>query len=179
MCTYYGGYGKDWYENTIDTRLLIHRYNKTAPHQLKERFLLLKKLLNEVSENCIIEPPFYLDEGVHLKIGKGFYAAPGFTVLDSALITIGNHVTIGPKVTLTAAGHPVHPLARTSSDNSVNFLTGPIVIEDDVIIESNTIVLPNVRIGQGSVIGAGSVVNKDVPPMCYAKGVPCRVIRQF
>lgn len=28
-------------------------------------------------------------------------------------------------------------------------------------------------------IGAGSVVTKDIPPMCFAAGVPCRVIREI
>ena len=28
-------------------------------------------------------------------------------------------------------------------------------------------------------IGARSVVTKDIPPMCFAAGVPCRVIREI
>ena len=36
-----------------------------------------------------------------------------------------------------------------------------------------------VTVGKGSVIGAGSVVTKDIPPMSFAAGVPCRVIREI
>lgn len=38
----------------------------------------------------------------------------------------------------------------------------------------NFIVSGNVTIGRGSFIGAGSLVNKDVPPMTLAYGVPAR-----
>lgn len=31
--------------------------------------------------------------------------------------------------------------------------------------------------GEGCVIGAGSVVTRDIPPMRFAAGVPCRVVR--
>lgn len=36
-----------------------------------------------------------------------------------------------------------------------------------------------VTIGKGSVIGAGSVVTRNVPPMSFAAGVPCKVIREI
>lgn len=38
-------------------------------------------------------------------------------------------------------------------------------------------VCPGVTIGDGCVIGAGSVVTRDIPPMRFAAGVPCRVVR--
>ena len=40
-------------------------------------------------------------------------------------------------------------------------------------------ICPGVTVGRGAVIGAGSVVTKDIPPMCFAAGVPCRVIREI
>ena len=46
-------------------------------------------------------------------------------------------------------------------------------------IGSNAVICPGVTVGRGAVIGAGSVVTKDVPPMCFAAGVPCRVIREI
>ena len=41
------------------------------------------------------------------------------------------------------------------------------------------VVCPGVNIGAGCVIGAGSVVTRDVPPMSFAAGNPCRVIREI
>ena len=36
-----------------------------------------------------------------------------------------------------------------------------------------------VTIGDGCVIGAGSVVTRDIPPLSFAAGNPCRVIREI
>ncbi|MBR7045543.1 MAG: hypothetical protein IKI23_07785 [Lachnospiraceae bacterium] len=41
------------------------------------------------------------------------------------------------------------------------------------------IVCPGVTIGDGCVIGAGSVVTRDIPPLSFAAGNPCRVIREI
>ena len=41
------------------------------------------------------------------------------------------------------------------------------------------VVVPGVHIGNDVVIGAGSVVTRDVPPMCFAAGSPCKVIRNI
>ena len=41
----------------------------------------------------------------------------------------------------------------------------------------NVVVCPGVTIGDNCVIGAGSVVTRDIPPMSFAAGVPCKVIR--
>ena len=52
-------------------------------------------------------------------------------------------------------------------------------MEDFVWIGSNVVISAGVTVGKGSVIGAGSVVTKDIPPMSFAAGVPCRVIREI
>lgn len=54
-------------------------------------------------------------------------------------------------------------------------------IGDGTYINSNLTLVDDyqINIGKGSVIGAGSVVTKDIPPMCFAAGVPCKVIREI
>ena len=54
-----------------------------------------------------------------------------------------------------------------------------VVIEDHVWIGSNVVICAGVTVGKGSVIGAGSVVTRDIPPMSFAAGVPCKVIREI
>ena len=84
---------------------------------------------------------------------------------DLGGITIGDRVLIGPRVTLSTAGHPVE------LDERYDFLThAPILIEDDVWIGAAATVTPGVTIGRGSVIGAGAVVAKDVPAMSVVTG---------
>ena len=52
----------------------------------------------------------------------------------------------------------------------------PIHIGNDCWFGANVVVCPGVTIGDGCVIGAGSVVTRDIPPMSFAAGSPCRVI---
>jgi len=53
----------------------------------------------------------------------------------------------------------------------------PVHIGSDCWLGANVVVCPGVTIGEGCVIGAGSVVTRDIPPMSFAAGNPCRVIR--
>lgn len=54
-----------------------------------------------------------------------------------------------------------------------------VTIGDNVWIGSNVVICAGVTIGMGSVIGAGSVVTRSIPPMSFAAGVPCKVIREI
>ena len=53
----------------------------------------------------------------------------------------------------------------------------PVRIGNDCWFRANVVVCPGVTIGDGCVIGAGSVVTRDIPPLSFAAGNPCRVIR--
>ncbi len=85
------------------------------------------------------------------------------------LISIGDRVTIAPKVTF---------IAHDASTKRILGYTriGRITVEDDVFIGINTTVLLGVKIGKGAIIGAGSVVTHDVPSGMVACGNPARVI---
>lgn len=112
-----------------------------------------------------ILPPFFCDYGRGTTFGERVFVNQDCSFSDLGGITIGDRVLIGPRVTLTTAGHPVHP------DERFDFLThAPIVIEDDVWIGAAATITPGVTIGRGSVVGAGAVVATDVPPMCLVTG---------
>jgi acetyltransferase-like isoleucine patch superfamily enzyme len=140
---------------------LSARLNALPFDDLQERAALLAQIFGQqVPASLSILPPFYCDYGLGASFGERVFINQGCFFLDYGGITVGDRVLIGPRVTLTTAGHPVQP------DERYDFIThAPIVIEDDVWIGAAATVTPGVTIGRGSVVGAGAVVAKDVPPM--------------
>jgi acetyltransferase-like isoleucine patch superfamily enzyme len=113
-----------------------------------------------VPDSLSILPPFYCDYGLGASFGERVFINQGCFFLDFGGIAIGDRVLIGPRVTLSTAGHPV------DVDERYEFIThAPIVIEDDVWIGAAATITTGVTIGRGSVVGAGAVVAKDVPPL--------------
>ena len=140
---------------------LTSRLNALPFDDLDARRMILGEIFgNPVPESLSILPPFYCDYGLGATFGERVFINQGCFFLDLGGITIGNRVLIGPRVTLSTAGHPVE------LDERYDFIThAPIVIGDDVWIGAGATVTPGVTIGNGSVIGAGTVVAKDVPPL--------------
>ncbi|ERL65844.1 sugar O-acetyltransferase [Schleiferilactobacillus shenzhenensis] len=152
---------------------LVWAFNQVPPDQLDKRRAILKELFAQVGEHYYIEPPFYVDYGSHTTIGEDFYANTGCVFLDTAPITIGNHVYMAPSISLYTAGHPIDAAIR----NEDLEYGKPITIGDDVWIGGGTIINPGVTIGSDVVIGSGSVVTKDIPDHVVAAGNPARVLR--
>ena len=127
------------------------------------------------SEGAFINPPFFCDYGTHIKVGKNFFANYNCTIIDVAVVTIGDNCQMAPNVAIYTAGHPVYPTTRNSAYEYGKAVT----IGDNVWIGGNTVILPGVHIGNNTVIGAGSVVTKDIPDWCIAVGNPCRVQKKI
>jgi acetyltransferase-like isoleucine patch superfamily enzyme len=140
---------------------LSARLNALPFDDLEERAAVLAQIFaQQIPDSLSILPPFYCDYGLGASFGERVFLNQGCFFLDYGGITVGDRVLIGPRVTLTTAGHPVQP------DERYDFIThAPIVIEDDVWIGAAATITPGVTIGRGSVVGAGAVVAKDVPPM--------------
>jgi len=95
-------------------------------------------------------------------------------LLDArAGIAIGDDVIIASDTHIIAGGHdfnhPDFPPAPNPPD--------PIVIGDHVWIGSRVMILPSL-LGRGAVVAAHAVVNKEIPELAIAGGVPARVIGQ-
>jgi maltose O-acetyltransferase len=112
-------------------------------------------------------------------IGNEVYIADDLIIVEELAergnITIGNRVSIAPRVTLVTSSHPNHSRIRDFAP----LRQGPIVIEDDAWLGAGCIILPGVRVGQGAVVGANSVVSEDVPALHVVAGQPARTIRQL
>ena len=112
-------------------------------------------------------------------IGRDVYIADDLLIVeelaDRGNLTIGDRVSIAPRVTLVTSSHP--NLSRIREFAPVS--QGPIVIEDDAWLGAGCVVLPGVRIGRGAVVGANSVVSQDVPPLHVVAGQPARTVREL
>jgi acetyltransferase-like isoleucine patch superfamily enzyme len=112
-------------------------------------------------------------------IGKDVYIADDLIIVeelaDRGNLTIGDRVSIAPRVTLVTSSHPNHSRTRAFAPVS----QGPIVIEDDAWLGAGCVILPGVRIGRGAVVGANSVVAADVPPLHVVAGQPARMVREL
>jgi acetyltransferase-like isoleucine patch superfamily enzyme len=145
---------------------LTARLNGVPFDDLGVRKSLLSEIFGKpIPDSLSILPPFYCDYGLGAAFGEWVFINQGCFFLDFGGITIGHRVMIGPRVTLSTAGHPVE------LDERYDFIThAPIVIEDDVWIGAAATIAPGVTVGRGSVVGAGAVVAKDVPPMSVVTG---------
>lgn len=106
-----------------------------------------------------------------MTVGRNFNRMHG-TILDPShcwLITIGNDVTMAPRV---------HILAHDASTcHHLGYARiGRVDIGDNVFIGASTVVLPGVKIGSNSVIGANSTVSRDIPEGVVAVGSPARAV---
>ena len=155
---------------------MLGEFNSLPSSAVKEREELMKKMFASCGTDCYIQPPFYANwSGHHVHIGDLFYANFNLTIVDDGEVFIGDHVMIGPNVTIATAAHPVEPSLRKKA---LQF-NCPVHIGNNVWIGANTVILPGVTIGDNTVIGAGSIVTKDIPANVVAVGNPCRVLREI
>jgi maltose O-acetyltransferase len=112
-------------------------------------------------------------------IGDEVYIADDLIIVEELAergnVTIGNRVSIAPRVTLVTSSHPNNSRIRGFAPVS----QGPIVIEDDAWLGAGCVILPGVRIGRGAVVGANSVVAQNVPALQVVAGQPARSIREL
>lgn len=167
----------------LEARIWAHKYNNTPADGVnlnwaaltEYRLKLLRQKLGRVADDEVfIEPPFQVDYGSNISLGNRFYSNFNLTILDCAIVTIGDRVMVGPNVLISTATHEVDVVSRRQNIEYAQ----PITIGDDCWIGGGAIILGGVTIGMGSTIGAGSVVTKNIPPWSVAVGTPARVIKK-
>ncbi len=154
-------------------KVLCQQYNNLLPTDFHARNTMLRQMLGQADEDTFINQPFYCDYGKHIRVGKRFFANFSLTVLDEALVTIGDDCFLGPNVSIYTACHSTDPRER----NTRREWAKPVSIGNNVWIGGAVTILPGVTIGDNCTIGAGSVVTHDIPANSIAAGNPAKVIR--
>ncbi|WP_327068264.1 sugar O-acetyltransferase [Kitasatospora sp. NBC_01302] len=154
---------------------LLAAFNAIEVPAPAERRAILEQLFGAMGEGVIVRPPFRCDVGWNIGIGARSFVNFGGIFLDTAPITIGADVQIGPNVQLLAPHHELDTERRRAGWEKAL----PITIGDNVWLGGGVIVCPGVTIGENTVVGAGSVVTKDLPAGVLAVGNPARVIREL
>ncbi|WP_044556337.1 sugar O-acetyltransferase [Shewanella piezotolerans] len=133
------------------------------------------QLLGSIAAGSLVSAPFNCEFGQQIHIGRDSFINMGVTMLDGAMITIGNNVMIGPNSQLYTASHSIDYLSRRRWETFCK----PITIKDDVWIGGNVVINQGVTIGERSVVAAGSVVNHDVPADTLVGGTPARILKKL
>jgi acetyltransferase-like isoleucine patch superfamily enzyme len=128
---------------------------------------------NRIDQSTTIFPPFYVNFGRFITIGKNVFINHACSFLDLGGITIEDHVLIGPRVNIVTENHPLDPTDRRA------LITQPVVIKRNAWIGAGATILPGVTIGENAVVAAGAVVSIDVPANTVVGGVPAEFIRMI
>lgn len=157
------------------TRNLLWEYNSLRPDADARRREIITGILGSCGTRCHINQPFRCDYGCNIHIGEDFFANFNLTILDEARVTIGEHVFIGPNVSIYTACHPLDAGERNTGAEWAE----PVTIGDSVWIGGGVTIVPGVTVGEGAVIAAGAVVTRDVEPYTLVGGNPAKVIRRL
>ena len=154
---------------------LCWEYNQIRPTNIKERNMKLHEILGKCDEDTFINQPFFCDYGKHVRVGKHFFANFNLTVLDEAMVTIGDNCFVGPNVNIYTACHSTDPTIRNTRQDWAR----PVTIGNNCWIGGNATILPGVTIGDNVTIGAGSVVVTDIASNSVAVGNPAKIIKKI
>lgn len=112
-----------------------------------------------------------------VRIGQQVYIADGLMIVEelggTEQVSIGDRVSIAPRVTLVTSSHPNNSLIRTFAPVG----SGPVTLEADAWIGAGAVILPGVTVGRGAVVGALSVVSSNVEALHVVTGQPAKTIR--
>lgn len=128
-----------WYDANYDKELLELRlkaedicfdFNQTRPSEEAKRVELLKELIPEMEENCVILAPLYADYGCYTKIGHDTFINHNAYLMDGGGVTIGNDTIIGAGSVVTrdipdhvvAAGNPCRVLRTITEADKISNL---------------------------------------------------------
>ena len=152
-------------------RHLCWLINQTDPSDRDTIITLERELFGGLNEGTFISPPFQVDIGCCMKLGRNVFANHGLTAMSIGTIIVEDGVMFGPEVGLFTVNHEPH--------NIRTIMTKSIHIKRNAWIGARVNILPGVTVGENAIVGTGSVVTHDVPDNCVVVGVPAKLVKEI
>jgi len=111
-----------------------------------------------------------LKERVNIGFNCEIYSSNSVEIGEDTLLAAYTYIVGGGNYKLDRIDIPINQQADFDGK-------GGIVLEKNIWVSAHCVILDGVRIGEGSVIAAGAMVNKEIPPMSIAGGIPAKVIK--
>ena len=164
-------YRREVHAEIARSRHLCFLANSTDPDDAARIGEIEDELLGPRPEGTFLTPPFQIDCGRTLKLGKNVFTNHGLTVMSVGGIVVEDGVMMGPEVALLTVNHEPNDIRI--------IMTGEIRLCRNAWIGARATILPGVTVGEGAIVASGAVVSKDVPPHTVVGGVPARVIKEI
>lgn len=135
-----------------------------------------------IDGSTTVTDPSNLIMGAHSKIGNGSYVMNPKAKLilkDYSRCAFGLTVVTGKHPRVIGRFRTMALREEQEAINKVMPLDEDVIVEEDTWIGCRTTLLAGVTVHRGATITAGAVVVKDVPPYCYAGGVPAKFIKFY
>lgn len=129
----------------------------------------LRKTFCRVGKKVVIGGGERIAGNENISFGDDVYIGPDALIYTTkAKLIFGNHITVGPRLTVITGDHRIDVVGEhiscLSDNEKLSENDADVVIEDGVWIGVNVNIFKGVTIGRGSVIAGGATVIKDVPP---------------
>ena len=95
------------FEEQVVCRRILQKLNFMDRADFDGIAEVVKELLGK-SDNAFINPPFYCDYGKNIETGKNFFANYNCTILDVAMVRIGDNCQFAPNVAIYTVCPGVH-----------------------------------------------------------------------
>lgn len=150
---------------------LCHAINQLDPHDPKVGELTDELLGQPLKERSNIVPPFQIDNGRNVHLGRNVFINNGLEVMSLGGVTIEDGTMLGPEVAILTVNHELA--------NHRHLIAKPVHIGRNVWIGARATILPGISVGEGAVVAGCSVVTHDVAPYTVVAGNPARVLREI
>lgn len=154
-----------------------------------ERYSAIDSIFIAIGDNNIriekykfyAEKKYAFPNALHVRSFVSEFASIGLGnfIMGAAMINAGSNISNYCIINTNATvGHDCILESGVQIGPGVN-IAGGCVIEKKVFIGIGSKIGPEITIGARSIIGAGSVVLDNIPPDCFAFGVPAKVIKNI